>query len=142
MRTPSSFTTKRLQNNLCWNFNAFGRLRMTDPLKLLAVFAHPDDESMGMGGALARYSAEGSGDVPRLRDARGKGLVGVRRDPTRASNGVGEIRTQELENAGRVLGLKEIHFLNYIDGDLDQADHEEASGKSSRTFEKSSRRWS
>jgi LmbE family N-acetylglucosaminyl deacetylase len=32
---------------------------MTDPLRLLVVFAHSDDESMGMGGTLAKYAAQG-----------------------------------------------------------------------------------
>ena len=32
---------------------------MNDPLKLLAIFPHPDDETMGLGSTLARYSAEG-----------------------------------------------------------------------------------
>ena len=32
---------------------------MAKELSLLAVQPHPDDESIGMGGALARYSAEG-----------------------------------------------------------------------------------
>ena len=29
------------------------------PLRLMAVLAHPDDESLGLGGVLARYAAEG-----------------------------------------------------------------------------------
>ena len=32
---------------------------MADPLKLMCVLAHPDDESLGTGGILAKYAAEG-----------------------------------------------------------------------------------
>ncbi len=32
---------------------------MTDQLKLMCVLAHPDDESLGTGGILAKYAAEG-----------------------------------------------------------------------------------
>ena len=32
---------------------------MNKKLKLLAVLAHPDDESLGFGGTLAKYAAEG-----------------------------------------------------------------------------------
>ena len=31
----------------------------TQPLRLLAVLAHPDDETLGLGGTLARCAAEG-----------------------------------------------------------------------------------
>ena len=32
-------------------------------LTLMGVLAHPDDESLGIGGALARYAAEGVDDL-------------------------------------------------------------------------------
>ena len=32
---------------------------MTNKLKLMCVLAHPDDESLGMGGTLAKYASEG-----------------------------------------------------------------------------------
>ena len=32
---------------------------MRDNLRLMAVLAHPDDESLGLGGTLARYASEG-----------------------------------------------------------------------------------
>ena len=101
---------------------------MTDPFKLLAVFAHPDDESMGTGGMLAKYAAEGV-ETHLVCATRGQRGWWDSEGPNPGLDGVAAIRTRELENAGRVLGLKEIHFMDYVDGDLDQANHEEAVGK-------------
>jgi LmbE family N-acetylglucosaminyl deacetylase len=33
--------------------------RMTHQLRLMCVLAHPDDDSLGTGGILAKYAAEG-----------------------------------------------------------------------------------
>ncbi len=96
-----------------------------DSLKLLAVFAHPDDESMGMGATFAKYSAEGV-ETHLVCASRGeRGWAG----PEEHNPGLerlGQLRTKELENAVKELGIKGLHFLNYIDGDVDQADHAEA----------------
>jgi LmbE family N-acetylglucosaminyl deacetylase len=99
-----------------------------ETLKLLAVFAHPDDESMGMGGTLAKYSAQGV-DTHLICASRGeRGWFG----PEEQNPGLerlGKLRTIELENAVKELGMKGLYFLDYIDGDVDQADHAEAIGK-------------
>ncbi|MDP2778011.1 MAG: PIG-L family deacetylase [Anaerolineales bacterium] len=92
---------------------------------LLAVFAHPDDESMGMGGTLAKYSAAGV-DTHLVCASRGeRGWFGSEeQDP--GPERLAQIRTKELENAVALLGLKSLSFLDYMDGDMDQADHAEA----------------
>ncbi|MBI3162755.1 MAG: PIG-L family deacetylase [Chloroflexi bacterium] len=99
-----------------------------DTLKLLAVFAHPDDESMGMGGALAKYSAQGI-ETHLICASRGeRGWFG----PEEQNPGLerlGQIREKELINAANALGMKSLHFLDYIDGDVDKADHAEIIGK-------------
>ncbi|MFN8413095.1 MAG: PIG-L family deacetylase [Anaerolineales bacterium] len=101
---------------------------MMETLKLLAVFAHPDDESMGMGGTLAKYAAEGV-ETHLVCASRGeRGWFG----PEEQNPGLeklGQLRTVELENAVKELGMQGLYFLNYIDGDVDQADHAEAIGK-------------
>jgi LmbE family N-acetylglucosaminyl deacetylase len=99
-----------------------------DTLKLLAIFAHPDDESMGMGGTLAKYSAEGI-DTHLLCASRGeRGWFGEPQHQPSLKR-LGEIRTQELENAVSVLGMKSLAFMDYIDGDVDKANHHEAIDK-------------
>jgi LmbE family N-acetylglucosaminyl deacetylase len=99
-----------------------------EPLKLLVIFAHPDDESMGMGGTLTKYSAEGV-DTHLVCASRGeRGWFGPEEQNPGLSR-LGQIRTRELENAVKELGMKGLHFLDYIDGDVDQAPHAEAIGK-------------
>ena len=93
---------------------------MAQQLKLMCIFAHPDDESLGMGGTLARYSDEGI-ETHLLTATRGeRGWFG-----DEASNpglkALGEMREAELWAAARVLGISSVSFLGYIDGDLDQA---------------------
>src|SRR5690606_18615685 len=101
---------------------------MTDRLKLLCVLAHPDDESLGNGGILAKYAAEGVETylVTATRGERGwQGIPEV--NP--GLDELGKIREAELHAAAQGLGIREVHFLDYIDGDLDQANPAEAVGK-------------
>ncbi|MBI5946332.1 MAG: PIG-L family deacetylase [Chloroflexi bacterium] len=96
-----------------------------ESLKLLAVFAHPDDESMGMGGTLAKYSAEGV-DTHLVCASRGeRGWFGPE-DEHPGFEILGQIRSAELQNAVNTLGMKSLSFLGYVDGDVDKANHAEA----------------
>lgn len=99
-----------------------------EPLKLLAVFAHPDDEAMGMGGTLARYSAEGVETYLVCASRGERGWFGPEeQDP--GPERLGQIRTEELEDAVEELGLTGLHFLGYIDGEVDQAKPGEIIGR-------------
>jgi LmbE family N-acetylglucosaminyl deacetylase len=96
---------------------------MADSLRLMCILAHPDDESLGMGGTLARYAKEG---VTATRGERGRFGDAAVKPPIQV---VGEVREAELRAAGKELGIREIHFLDYIDGDLDRANPIEAQAK-------------
>ncbi len=92
------------------------------------IFAHPDDESMGMGGTLAKYAAEGDETYYVCASRGERGWFGPEEQYPGPSD-LGEIRTKELENAVRELGIRRLFFLDYVDGDVDKADLEEAIGK-------------
>lgn len=98
---------------------------MSDSLKLMAILAHPDDESLGMGGTLAKYSNEGVECclVTATRGERGR-YGDLPERPSLAE--VGRMREAELRCAVGKLGVKQLAFLDYIDGDLDKADPGEA----------------
>lgn len=97
-------------------------------LKLLCVLAHPDDESLALGGTLARYAAEGI-ETHLVTATRGEhGWMGDEATYP-GPRALGQTRQKELLAAAAVLGLKSVHFLDYEDGQLDQADPVEAVGK-------------
>ena len=101
---------------------------MARELRLLAVFAHPDDETLGAGSTLARYAAEGVA-VHLVTATRGeRGWQGKPADNP-GMDALGELRTRELYDAAHVLGIRDVAFLDYVDGDLDRADPAEATGK-------------
>lgn len=83
---------------------------------LLAVLAHPDDETFGMGGTLALYARRGV-DVYLVCATRGE--VGEM-DPKymRGFNSIAERREAELRCAAENLGLKGVYFLNYRDSGM------------------------
>ncbi|MEP6896823.1 MAG: PIG-L family deacetylase, partial [Chloroflexota bacterium] len=101
---------------------------MPTNLKLLCVFAHPDDESMGMGGTLAKYAAEGVETYYVCASRGERGWFGSE-EQNPGLERLGEIRTQELENAVKELGMRGLYFLDYIDGDVDKANHMEVISK-------------
>ena len=94
----------------------------------MCVLAHPDDESLGTGGMLAKYSSEGVGTyvVTATRGERG------RFDDKGTSPGpeiVGRTREAELRAAASALGVREVALLDYVDAELDRADPIEAAEK-------------
>jgi LmbE family N-acetylglucosaminyl deacetylase len=78
---------------------------------LLAVFAHPDDESIACGGLLA-YCADRGVRVSLICATHGENNRGVR-DPN-----LYEQRPRELDEAARILGISEVILYEYADGFL------------------------
>jgi LmbE family N-acetylglucosaminyl deacetylase len=86
-------------------------------LTLMAVFAHPDDESFGIGGTLARYGTDPQVRVVLVCATRGE--AGEISDPNLATpEHLGEVREQELRCACKALGVDALHFLGYRDSGM------------------------
>jgi len=95
----------------------------------MAVLAHPDDESLGVGGTLAKYAADGV-EVCLVTATRGEGgrYRGYPRGDDRhpGPEQLAEIREAELLAAASELGIRDASLLHYCDQHLDRADPREA----------------
>jgi N-acetylglucosamine malate deacetylase 2 len=82
---------------------------------ILLVFAHPDDESFGVGGTISKYTHQG---IPVDLICATRGEVGTRINvPYNIETGIA--RESELRKAAFILGIRSIYFLDFIDGELE-----------------------
>lgn len=87
------------------------------PRRVLAVFAHPDDEAYGCAGALARYAANENAATVLLTMTRGEASsMGPQRGLTPTQ--VGDLREQRLEQVAEILGLDGLIVADLPDGQL------------------------
>ena len=92
------------------------------PRTVLGVFAHPDDETFGPGGTLARLAAEGH-DVHLLCATRGEaGTIG--RSSSLGRMELAALREAELEAACAALGIQEPEVLALPDSGLARLEEE------------------
>ena len=99
------------------------------PRRLMVVAAHPDDETLGFGGLLARYASEGIETflVTATRGDRGRYFghpAGSPEHPGEAE--LSRIREVELRAAAAVLGIRHVTLLDYGDQQLDRVAVDEA----------------
>ncbi len=77
---------------------------------IVGVFAHPDDETFGPGGTLSVLSQEN--DVYVISATSGEAATGT------LDTNLGKMRREELKASCKILGVKDVFFLDFIDGTL------------------------
>ncbi|MGH3826554.1 MAG: mycothiol conjugate amidase Mca [Pseudonocardiaceae bacterium] len=98
---------------------------MVEQLRMMAVHAHPDDESSKGAATMARYVAEGHEVMVVTCTGGERGSVlnpsfeagDTAGDPARMS----AIRRREMDAAARILGVRH-HWLGYVDSGMPEGD--------------------
>jgi LmbE family N-acetylglucosaminyl deacetylase len=85
--------------------------------RVMVLVAHPDDPEFFCGGTIARWAREGMEITYVICTHGEKGTQNRTLTPERLA----EIRVQEQMAAAHVLGVRNVVFLNYVDGDLERS---------------------
>ena len=83
-------------------------------LRILGVFAHPDDPEFFAGGSFAKWAADGADITFVIATSGDKGSS----DPDMTHERLASLREDEEQAAAKALGVKEVVFLRYKDGEL------------------------
>jgi LmbE family N-acetylglucosaminyl deacetylase len=81
---------------------------------VLVVGAHPDDNDFGAGATVAKAARQGAKVIYLIATTGQRGSS----DPTMAPERLSGIRKKEQQEAAKFLGVREVHFLHYVDGEL------------------------
>lgn len=80
---------------------------------LVCIFAHPDDEAFGPGGAVAHFAKETEVHIICITNGDSD-----EKFAKTSNTDLGQIRRKELEDSAKILGVKNVVFLNFKDGTL------------------------
>lgn len=81
---------------------------------IVGIFAHPDDESFGPSGTIAKLAQKN--DVYIICATSGE--EGENHLTRKSKKTIAEIRRDELKKSAKVLGVKKVYFLGFKDGTL------------------------
>jgi mycothiol S-conjugate amidase len=94
-----------------------------EPLCLLQVHAHPDDEASKGAGTTARYHAEGARTVlVTCTGGEAGDILNPRVDTPEVRDRLFDVRMEELAESVRVLGYDALHLLGYHDSGMPDTD--------------------
>lgn len=106
----------KFENVQIARFARINKAIMEEKRKIVVVTAHPDDETFGMGGTIAKYHAEG---VEISIICATKGEVGEADAELLAQyQSMADLREAEMRCAMQVLGIHEFYFLGYRDSGM------------------------
>lgn len=96
---------------------------MSEPLCILTVHAHPDDEASKGAATIARYRAEGIRTVLVCCTGGEEGdILNPAMDRAEVKDNLGAVRRDELAKAADIIGYETVHMLGYRDSGMPDSD--------------------
>lgn len=87
----------------------------SEPKTILAVGAHPDDIDIGCAGSISKWIKQGAEAYYVVLTDGSKGFE----DPKISNKELTELRRAEQQKAAKILGVKSVFFLDFVDGELE-----------------------
>jgi mycothiol S-conjugate amidase len=95
---------------------------ISEPLRLMAVHAHPDDESSKGAATMARYAHEGVDVlVVTLTGGERGSILNPAMDIPEVRDDIADVRRREMAEAARILGVRQV-WLGFVDSGLPEGD--------------------